>query len=229
MELGNKQKELIVRYLVYIFGLYVFALGIALVARSTLGATPVSSWAFAMSRHTPLTYGTYSFLIHLVMITYQAIILFRHGLRQELINIGLQIPFSFLFGVFLDANMFLTSFVLPVGFIPCLAVLLFAAMIHAMGVYLQICANVTMMSAEATVYYTCKRFGLEFWKTKIKFDVSMVVLTIITSLLFEFSWSCVSTAVREGTVIDALLVGRIYRFYTRHLSLHRRMNGTKSI
>lgn len=215
-----KQTELIKRYILYIFGLYVFAFGIALVARSTLGATPVSSWAYTMSKHTSLTYGTYTFLIHLVMITYQAIILYRHGLKKEIINIALQIPFSFLFGMFLDINMFLTTFVQPSGFFACLGVLAIACMVHAMGVFIQVAANVSMMSAEATVYYTCKRFNMEFWKTKIKFDVSMVIMTIITSLLFDFSWISVTTAVREGTVIDALLVGRIYHFYSKHLSFN---------
>lgn len=215
-----KQTELIKRYILYIFGLYVFAFGIALVARSTLGATPVSSWAYTMSKHTSLTYGTYTFLIHLVMITYQAIILYRHGLRNEIVNIALQIPFSFLFGMFLDINMFLTAFIQPDGFIACLGVLAVACMVHAMGVFIQVAANVSMMSAEATVYYTCKRFKLEFWKTKIKFDVSMVIMTVITSLLFDFSWISVTTAVREGTVIDAFMVGRIYHFYSKHLSFN---------
>lgn len=48
----------------------------------------------------------------------------------------------------------------------------------------------------------------------------MVVLTIITSLMFSCTWLSVTTAVREGTVIDALLVGRIYHFYTKHLSFN---------
>lgn len=212
--------EIIKRYIIYISGLYVFALGIALVARSTMGATPVSSWAYTMSKHTALTYGTYSFLIHLVMMTYQIVILIGHGLKKEWYNIFLQLPFSFFFGVFLDVNMYLTSIVQPSGFFWCLLVLLIACCVHAMGVFFQVSANVTMMSAEATVYYTCKRFNLEFWRTKIKFDVSMVVLTIITSLMFSCTWLSVTTAVREGTVIDALLVGRIYHFYTKHLSFN---------
>ncbi len=214
-----KIKELSKRYFVYILGLYVFSFGIALVARSTLGATPVSSWAYTMSRHTMLSYGTYSFLIHMVMIMYQIIILIGHGLKKEWMNILLQVPFSFLFGVFLDANMFLTNFIQPTGFFLCLLVLLVACLVHAMGVFLQVSANVSMMSAEAFVYYTCKRWNLQFWKTKIKFDVSMVILTIFTSLLFDFSLLSVTTAVREGTVIDALLIGRIYKFYSEHISL----------
>lgn len=88
-----KIKELAKRYFIYIYiGLYVFALGNALVARSIMGVTPVSNWAYTMSRHTVLFYGTYSFLIHLAMIAY---IMYGHGLRKEWYNIALQIPFSF--------------------------------------------------------------------------------------------------------------------------------------
>ena len=103
--------ELAKRYALYIFGLYVFSFGIALVARSTMGATPVSSWAYAMSLNTELSYGTYSFLIHLAMIAYQVIILIGHGLKKEWLNIFLQLPFSILFGFFLDLNMYCTAFI----------------------------------------------------------------------------------------------------------------------
>ena len=222
--------EVIRRYLIYTLGLYVFSLGIALVARSTLGATPVSSWAYSMSRHTELSYGTYSFLIHLAMIAYQIVILYRHGLKKEWFNIFLQLPFSFLFGAFLDINMYLTSSVVPSSTFECYIVLAIACLIHAFGVFMQVCAKVTMMSAEAFVYYTCNRWNLRFWKTKIKFDLSMVVLAVITSLLFDFSWQSVVMSVREGTAIDALLVGRIYKFYARHIQvLNRFIKWSKSV
>lgn len=213
------ETEIVKRYFVYIIGLYVFSFGIALVARSTMGATPVSSWAYTMSQHTKLTYGTYSFLIHIAMILYQIAIMMGNGIKKEWFNILLQVPFSFLFGLFLDLNMYLTSWLQPTNFATCLFVLLIACMIHALGVFLQVSANVSMMSAEAFVYYTCKRWNLQFWKTKIKFDMSMVALTIFTSLIFDFSMRSVMTAVREGTVIDALLVGRIYHFYTKYINL----------
>ena len=218
-------KELSKRYFVYIIGLYVFSFGIALVARSTMGATPVSSWAYTMSQHTMLTYGTYSFLIHTAMITYQVVIMIGHGIKKEWFNILLQVPFSILFGIFLDLNMYLTNWLQPTGIASSLLILLTACMIHALGVFLQVSANVSMMSAEAFVYYTCKRWKLQFWKTKIKFDVSMVMLTIFTSLMFDFSIQSVATAVREGTVIDALLVGRIYHFYSKHICLSKFFNN----
>ena len=209
--------ELFRRYIVYISGLYVFSFGIALVARSTMGATPVSSWAYSMSINTPLSYGTYSFLIHLVMIAYQIAILYGHGLKSEFWNIMLQLPFSFLFGMFLDINMYLTQAIVPDSLYACISILLIACMVHAFGVFMQVSANVTMMSAEGFVYYTCKRWNLKFWRTKIIFDVSMVCIAIITSLFFAFSFSSITKVVREGTLIDALLVGRIYRFYTHRI------------
>lgn len=225
-----KRFEVFRRYLIYTLGLFVFSLGIALVARSTLGATPVSSWAYSMSRHTELSYGTYSFLIHLAMIAYQIVILYRHGLKKEWFNVFLQLPFSFLFGAFLDLNMYLTSTVVPATTFECYIILAIACLIHAFGVFMQVCAKVTMMSAEAFVYYTCNRWNLRFWKTKIKFDLSMVVLAIITSLIFDFSWHSVVMSVREGTAIDALLVGRIYKFYARHIQvLNKFIKWSKSI
>lgn len=213
------KNELIRRYVVYIAGLYVFSLGIALVARSTLGATPVSSWAYAMSVHANLSYGTYSFLIHLAMIAYQIVIMYKHGLKKEWFNILLQLPFSLIFGIFLDVNMFLTSSVCPSSIYMCFMVLAVACLIHAFGVFMQVCGKVTMMSAEGFVFYTCQRWNLRFWRTKIKFDLSMVMLAIITSLTFDFSWASVTATVGIGTAIDAAMVGRIYKFYAKRIKL----------
>lgn len=162
----------------------------------------------------------------MAMIIYQIVILIGHGIKKEWMNILLQIPFSFLFGLFLDTNMYLTDCIQPTSFISCLIVLFAACLVHAMGVFLQVSANVSMMSAEAFVYYTCKRWNLQFWKTKIKFDMSMVMLTIFTSLMFDFSILSVTTAVREGTVVDALLVGRIYHFYTKYIYLSKFFNNS---
>ena len=42
-----------------------------------------------------------------MLIVGQYLVLRHHGLSKELLNIGLQIPFSFLFGAFIDASMYL--------------------------------------------------------------------------------------------------------------------------
>ena len=95
------------RYIIYILGLYVVGLGVAMILASGMGSSPISSWAYVMSLNTPWTVGTFTFLMNVMLIAGQYVILRHHGLKKELLNIGLQIPFSFLFGAFIDANMYL--------------------------------------------------------------------------------------------------------------------------
>lgn len=207
-----KKTELLRRYIVYVAGLYVLALGLSFVISSTLGTSPISSWAYVMSRNTPFSVGTYTFIINMVLIIGQCAILRHRGLRQQWTNIMLQIPFSFVFSTFIDLNLWILEDLPQPGYWACVLYLIAGCVIQSIGVVLEIKAGVTMMSAEAFVYYTCERFKREFGKIKVRFDISLVLLALACSLAFHPSWEGVLTAVREGTVVAALSVGQIVRF-----------------
>lgn len=48
-----ESKQLATRYAIFIGGLYLLALGIVLIVRSSLGTTPISSENYVLSLHTP--------------------------------------------------------------------------------------------------------------------------------------------------------------------------------
>lgn len=98
-------KSLFKRYLVFVAGLYFLAAGVVLIVRSALGTTPISSVNYVMSLHTPLTLGTCTFLINLILIAGQFWLVRGNGYRQDIVEILLQIPFSFVFSAFIDLNM----------------------------------------------------------------------------------------------------------------------------
>ena len=172
------------KYIIYILGLYFVALGVAMILLSGLGSSPISSWAYVMSLNTPLSVGFYSFLMNAMLIIGQYLVLRHHGLRKELLNIGLQIPFSFLFGAFIDANMYLLGRVctpeIITGFtgvpsalyLVLLIYLLAGIFVLSVGVLLEVRPQVTMMSGEAYVFYVSRRWKKEFGKVKIWFDCS---------------------------------------------------------
>jgi hypothetical protein len=207
-----KKKELLRRYITYIVGLYVLSMGLALIITSSLGTSPISTWAYVMSRNTPLSVGTYTFIINMVLIMGQCLVLRHRGLRKQLVNIALQIPFSFVFSTFIDLNLWMVQPLATGHYALCLLLLVAGCLVQSVGVVLEVRAGVTMMSAEALVYYVCYRFSREFGKVKVRFDVSMVLFALICSLCFHPNLQGVLTAVREGTVIAALAVGQIVRF-----------------
>lgn len=61
-------KSMFKRYLVFVAGLYFLAAGVVLIVRSALGTTPISSVNYVMSLNTPLTLGTCTFIINMLLI-----------------------------------------------------------------------------------------------------------------------------------------------------------------
>ena len=63
-----ESKQLATRYAIFIGGLYLLALGIVLIVRSSLGTTPISSENYVLSLHTPISLGWWTFLTNLLLI-----------------------------------------------------------------------------------------------------------------------------------------------------------------
>lgn len=218
-----KKREYSARYALYVLGLYILGFALALIIRSSLGTSPISSWAYVMSRNTSPTVGTYTFIINVSMIFIQCLVLHKHGLKGQLVNIALQIPFSFVFAQFIDFNMRLLGWLLPAGEMSYpfqLTLLVMGCFIQALGILCEVKAGVSMMSAEALVNYICVRWQKEFGKIKVRFDVTLVLLAILFSIGFAIRdgrtiTDGIVTAVREGTIIAALAIGHIVRWYDK--------------
>ena len=159
------------------------------------------------------------------MVAGQVLILHKHGLRKEKWNILLQIPFSAVFGIFIDSarsTIQWTMDCLGLNVMPywgCFLMLILGIIIQSYGVFLEVRPHVTMMSAEAFVNYYCSRAHKEFGACKVWFDVSLVLLAVICSIGFA-CWRAenitiqtildgATDAVREGTLLAALFVGRL--------------------
>ena len=200
-------KDVFKRYLVFVIGLYFLAAGIVLIVRSALGTTPISSVNYVLSLNSPLSLGTCTFLINMLLI------LGKNKTRQDTIEILLQLPFSFIFSAFIDFNMALTSNLHPDNYGMSIALLLTGCMIQSIGVVLELKPKVAMMSAEAFVKYASRRYNKEFGKFKVCFDVTLVTLAVILSLLLS---QCIE-GVREGSLIAACITGYIVSFLNQKI------------
>lgn len=98
-------KNILFRYLTFIAGLFFLSAGISLIVKSALGTTPISCLNYVVSINTPLTLGSATFLFNVGLIFIEFLLLRGRNSRKDTVEVLLQIPFSFLFGAFIDFNM----------------------------------------------------------------------------------------------------------------------------
>ena len=191
------------RYLVFLLGLIVNSLGVALITKANLGTSPISSVPYVLSLNFKYTIGVYTIFLSIVLIIGQIIIL-RKNFRLE--NL-LQVPISVLFGYFIDLAMILFGFVAPENYIVKVIVLVVGCVVLGFGVYLEVLANVAMLPGESFVRAVVDTWHTEFGITKICFDAALALSAAALSLIFAHKLD----GVREGTIIAAFLVGFIAR------------------
>ncbi len=198
------------RYIIFLIGLFVNAMGVSLVTKASLGTSPISSIPYVLSLNFPFTLGNFTILFSILLILLQILIL-RKNFKPE--NI-LQIPVSIAFGYFIDLTMYLFGWVNPGNYLLKVVVLLIGCLVLGFGVYLEVLADVVMLPGESFVRAIVQTWNTNFGTTKIFFDSSMTVIAGVLSFLFAGKLE----GVREGTIIAALLVGFIARVLGKRLA-----------
>ncbi len=179
--------------------------GIALVVKSLLGTSPISSLPYVLSLISPFTFGQTTFAVNMVFVVFELLML-----RRDFPAVfWLQIPVTILFGFCIDFFMQLFAIV-PEAYALKLLLCLLGTALVALGVAGQGIADVLMLAGEGAVYVFARKTGIDFGKVKVGNDISLVAIAAIVSVL--------TMGTIEGTLISALLTGIIARFYLRHLS-----------
>ena len=202
-------KFLFRRYLLFCVALFVNALGIAFIPRAALGTSPITSVTYVLSMFTPFTIGEWTIMLNILFVVLEPFMMTRKDLKEDLRMFLLQIPISFCFGIFIDICMHYILFWLnPATYPSMIIALLIGCVILAVGIALEVKANAAMMAGEYFVKVITRRFRGEFGYIKLGFDVTLVAIACLLSLIFMSG----IYGVREGTVIAALIVGPIVHF-----------------
>ena len=197
------------RYLLLILAVMIQSAGIALVVKSLLGTSPISSLTYVLSLISPFTFGQTTFAVNMVFVVFELLML-----RRDFPAVfWLQIPVTILFGFCIDFFMQLFAIV-PEAYALKLLLCLLGTALVALGVAGQGIADVLMLAGEGAVYVFARKTGIDFGKVKVGNDISLVAIAAIVSVLTIGTIE----GIREGTLISALLTGIIARFYLRHLS-----------
>lgn len=187
------------RYIVLLIGLAIMAFGVAFSIKADLGTSPISSVPYVVSLFSPLTVGTATITMHCVFILLQILILRR---RYQLIQL-MQLPVAFFFGYLTDFGVWSVQGITCSTYWQRWIVCLIGVLLVAIGVSLEVKANVVVLAGEGVVLAICKVLPVKFGTMKVAFDVTLVVVACILSCVFTGRLQ----GVREGTVAAALLVG----------------------
>ena len=202
--------HLLRRYVLFLAGVIFSALGIALITLAGMGTSAVSSLAYVLTFVFPgVTLGTFTFVVNCVMLGGQILLLRRKFQPIQL----LQVPATFLFSYCIDLWMSLLGSIVPHFYLGQWVVLLLGCLSLGFGVALEVIPNVLILPCEGFVRTCSQVFGWEFGKVKTGYDLTMVVSAALVSLL------CLGSifGLREGTVVCALTVGSISRFFCKRL------------
>ena len=155
----KKQNNYIVkRYIIFLIGLFVNSLGVALITKANLGTSPISSIPYVLSLNYPFTLGNFTIFFSILLIVLQLILLGKNFKVEHL----LQIPVSLIFGYFIDACMILLGFVNPHSYPVKVIDLLIGCLILGVGVYMEVLEDVVMLPGESFVRAVVFRWKTEF-------------------------------------------------------------------
>lgn len=210
---SRSKKEMMRRYAVCTVALFIMSFGVSLVTRSLMGTSPISSIPFVWSLNTALSMGTYIIILNAVLIGIQMWLLGRRGIRENRVDLLLQIPVSLLFGLFVDITMSILSFWHPMVYWEQILSCLLGCVIMGLGIALEVVADVCMNSGEYVLHIASGKFNKEFGTIKILFDITLVLIAVGCSWIMGGRID----GVREGTVLVAVFTGPVVRLIRPHL------------
>ena len=195
-------------YILFVIALAINAFGIAFITRALLGTSPITSITYVMSMFTSLTMGQWTIVLNLGFMVLELPFMRKEDLKSDLVCYLLQIPTTLFFGSFIDVSMNALSWLQPEMYVLKIASLLLGCVILALGIALEVKANVAMAAGEYFVKAIARRLRTDFGYTKLGFDSSLVALSCIVS----YAVMGTIQGVREGTVVAAVIVGPIVHF-----------------
>lgn len=196
------------RYFIFVVSLFINAWGVALITKALLGTSPITSVTYVLSMFTPLSMGQWTIMLNIFFVLLELFLMTTKDLKENRRIFLLQIPISFCFGLFIDLAMNMLVWLNPSLYLYQIAVLLAGCVVLAIGIALEVKANVAMTSGEYIVRVISLKMKQEFGYVKLGFDITLVLTACLLSLLFMHNIQ----GVREGTVVAALAVGPIVHF-----------------
>lgn len=223
----NKKDKIISfvwQHLLLLASLFVMTLGVAVCVRSMLGSSVISSLPYVFEtagKHIPsipaLTIGQYTYIMNGLLVIGQIAVLRR---RFEAVQL-FQLLVGFVFGSLIDANMAITSWLVPDAMWTKIVAQVAGCTLLGVGIAFEVrCGSVTM-PGEGFPVAISEVTGVEFHKAKIAVDITLVALAVVFSYVFFGSWQW--HIVGLGTLFAMVYVGMVVRVAGRRLGWFDRL------
>lgn len=196
------------RFLIYICGLFVMAIGVTFSVKSALGVSPVTCLANVMYQITKVPLGSCTTISYCFYILIEVIILRRDFKPSMLLQIVASIIFGYLVTLAGKVFSFLPE---PAHYWQRMLYLLCSIPIVAFGVMLYLTPAILPTPGEGLSLAVSKKTGKTVASCKIIVDCCLVILSAAISMMYFRKL----VGVREGTVISALTVGVVMKQFIR--------------
>jgi uncharacterized protein len=189
-----RQRQIIPRFLIYFFGLLVMSLGIVLILKANLGATPWDVLHVGLFYQFGLTIGSWSIIVGLFILGLSAL------LTKRIPQIGAFINMVSV-GIFIDMYLFLPFIQTPNNLLGKMIMFLIGLIIMCYGMGFYISPNLGAGPRDSLMLALTSITG---WKVRnIRGTMEIIVLFTGWLLGGPVSW---------GTFILSLLIGPIFGF-----------------
>lgn len=183
------------------------AAGVAFSITADLGTSPISSVPYVTSLICNVSTGMTTIVMNTFFIILQIIILKKDFRLFQL----LQFPATIVFGTMIDVFSAALASVSYSGYLSQCLLCLAGIILVTAGVSLEIAAGLVTVPGEGIVLTLSRTLKIRFGNMKTIFDVTLVAVSIILSLLFLSRLN----GIREGTLAAALLVGQFVRIFRK--------------
>lgn len=187
------------------------AFGVTFSVKANIGVSPISCVPYIYSIYFPLTIGEFTIILNSLFMVIQILILRK---KYDLVQL-VQLPAIIVFGYCIDITMTLFENLEATNYIEQLILCLLACVVLAFGIFLVIKTRLTYLPLEGLVLVISQTFKKEFGKIKISMDSLMVIIGVISSFMFLHEL----VGIREGSVIAALSIGALIKFFSIKLPI----------
>lgn len=203
------------RYLCFFIGVLINSFGVALITKAALGTSPISSVPYVLSLRFAPALGGFTFVMNLLFIAAQIALLRRNFQPVQLLQIVVNIVFSW----FIDVSMNLLGWFNPQGLPVQLAALALGCAVLGFGISVEVAPDVLRVPGEGLVGALSTVTGVRFGSVKVAFDVTLVAIALVLSFVFFRGLNGLGL----GTVVSALIVGRFVNLFNSRLPLIARI------
>ncbi len=196
------------RYFLFFISLFINAFGIVFITKALLGTSPITSVTYVLSLFTQWTMGQWTIALNLLFMVFELPFMTKKYFKEARLMYFLQVPITLFFGLSIDLSMDILKWLNPTHYLLQLLSLAVGCFILAVGIALEVKANIALVAGEFFVGAISRRIHKEFGFVKLGFDITLVIIACALSWIFMDG----IYGVREGTVIAALVVGPIVHF-----------------